>query len=77
MPISPQQQYTDYGLLVPRDTIRFRDVSNMPGSRVEPASSGIETKVKPVVITAGEEYDFEGVASSSERSGLLILMEAH
>lgn len=71
MTISPQQQYTDYGLLVPRNTIRFRGLIGMPGVKVEPVS-GIETKVKPVVITAGEDYDFEGVASGG-RSGLLIV----
>ncbi len=67
MPISPQQQYTDYGLLVPRSTVRFRDVSDFSGVRVEPVNS--ETKVKPLVITSGENYDFEGVASGG-RSGL-------
>ena len=67
MPISPQQQYSDYGLLVPRRTIRFRYVSNLPG-----VNSGIETKVKPVVITSGKDYDFEGIAAISRRSGLLI-----
>lgn len=69
MPITSQQQYADYGLIVPRPTVRFRDVSDLPGVRVEPVS-GIETKVKPVVRTSGEDYDFEGV-TSGERSGLL------
>ena len=72
MPISPQQQYSEYGLLVPRREVRFRDVSGFLGVRVEPVS-GIETKVKPVVITAGEDYGFEGIATISRRSGLLIV----
>ncbi|MEK6868896.1 MAG: hypothetical protein AABX74_01590, partial [Nanoarchaeota archaeon] len=68
MPISPQQQYADYGLIVPRHEVRFRNVSDLPGVRVEPVS-GIETKVKPVVITTKESYDFEGV-ESGRRNGL-------
>jgi len=72
MPISPQQQYSEYGLLVPRSTIKFRDVSDIPGVRVESVNSGVESKVKPIIRTGLEPYDFEGVASGG-RNGLVII----
>lgn len=68
MPLSPQQQYSEYGLLIPRATIKLKDLSGMPGVRVEPPSS----PVKPVVITTGDEFDLEGLASG-RRSGLLSI----
>ena len=76
MDTNNHQQYggLEYGLLVPRPTVKFRDLTDMPGVRVEPVNSEIGTSVKPVVITEGDEYDFEGVRSGG-RSGLLKFVE--
>ena len=77
MATNNQQQYSglEYGLLIPRPTVKFRDLSDVPGVRVEPVNSEKDTSVKPVVITTGETYDFEGVKSGG-RSGLLRFAEA-
>jgi hypothetical protein len=75
MPISPEQQYSEYGLLVPRPTVKFRDLSGVKELadkvRVEPVNSEVDLNIKPVVITSREHYDYEGVRSQG-RGGIIL-----
>ena len=63
------QYYTErlgYGLLVPRDNIKFRQVN----ARVESIEEAV--KAPPLVITTKTDYDFIG-AKSGQRSGLVSI----
>jgi hypothetical protein len=68
MVFSTTEHYTKYGLLVARDPVKLRDISDQMGVEVDPPDS----PVKPLVITTKESYDYEGV-KSGDRSVLLIV----
>lgn len=75
--MTPNNNQPQYGgmlhsLYVPRPIIKFRDLTDIPGVRVESVNSGIETKIKPLVITTGESFEVEGV-QSGRRSGLITI----
>ncbi len=60
-------QYTDYGLLVPRDPVKFKIV---PGWFESLNTTG--NRVTPLVRTTDENFNFEGIESGT-RSGLLLM----